>query len=159
MFAYVSDFVLVVAVVVVGVIGDGLFVVVVVVEGVRGDREGGEVGLINPGKLANTRGGFVDASWSRAPKSPEDLVFFTLFKAIAVSALCGTVWRVWCDAGAEGKACQWYANTWRRRVALCEAAWSGSGQPSTSIELSRRFGGCLLVGESRPGQVPDITGY
>ena len=59
MFASVSDFVVVV-VAAVGVVGDGLVVVVVAVEGVRGVGE--LPGLINPGKLAKTRGGLGDAS-------------------------------------------------------------------------------------------------
>ena len=53
MFASVSDFVVVV-VAAVGVVGDGFVVVVVAVEGVRGMGE--LPGLINPGKLAKTRG-------------------------------------------------------------------------------------------------------
>lgn len=52
----------VVVLVVVGVVGKGLVVVVVTVEGFRGMCERGELGLINPGKLAKTRGGFGDAS-------------------------------------------------------------------------------------------------
>ena len=60
MFVVVFDFVVVVLVVAACVVGAGRVVVVVTVEGVRGVGE--LLGLINPGKLAKTRGGHGDAS-------------------------------------------------------------------------------------------------